>query len=129
MTQQILAEFCHFVEFVVILLKMVDLLKHLVHLRERERERETKDNSNHTHTYTHTHTLTHMRARTHTHTHTHTHLSPLVQVDESTSEVVWVTIADERQIFEEDTNVGNTGRGSHTQTLTIFLVISLNADK
>ena len=74
---------------------------------------------------------------THTHTHTvtqfvmdscrsnRTYLSSFVQVDETSSEIVWVTITDERQVFEEHTDIGNTWCGCVAKTLSVHLIVTL----
>ena len=48
-----------------------------------------------------------------------------MQVDEASSEIVRVPITNERQVFEEYTDVRHTGSGRHSQALTVSLVVTL----
>ncbi len=93
----------------------------------------------HARTYTHTHTRIYARTYILTQTHWYActyntniiplYLSSLVDVDEATSQVVRVTIANEREILEEDTDVRDCRGLSLDQRLTIVLVVALLGKK
>ena len=46
-------------------------------------------------------------------------------VDETTPQVVRVTVADEGQVLEEHTNVGHSWGGNGTKTIPVSLVVVL----
>ena len=53
-------------------------------------------------------------------------LSSLVEVDEATSDVVWVAVGDESYIFEKHSDVGDGRDWSDAQLVSIVLVVGLN---
>ena len=55
-----------------------------------------------------------------------THLSPLVDIDEPSPEVVRVTITDEGQVFQEHTHIGHCWGYRGSKFFTVVLVVSLN---
>ena len=75
------------------------------------------------HTHAHTQDI-------YTYTHIYTssyiifsYLSSLVNIDETTPQVVRVTITDEGQVLEEHSNVGHSWGGNGTETISVALVV------
>lgn len=50
-------------------------------------------------------------------------LSSLVQVDETSSDIVWVAVGDEGEIFEENSDVWDGRYRCYTQFIPIVLII------
>ena len=52
-----------------------------------------------------------------------TNLASLVEVNESTSDVIGVAVGDEGDIFEKNADVRNGGYGSDAQFVSVVLVV------